>query len=164
MTGFNADEVFEMAIRIEENGAAFYRKAAGFQSDAQTKEFLEGLAVMEDGHKETFTEMRATLADKEKGGTVFDPQEELSLYLASMADTMGGEGKPSAAEALTGSETLEDIVNTALGLEKDSILFYVGLKNAVPPKYGQEKIEEIIKEEQGHVAQLTNILNKLRAN
>jgi rubrerythrin len=160
--GFNADEVFEMAIRIEENGAAFYRKAAGLQPDAETKKFLEDLAMMEEGHKKTFTEMRANLTDKEKGGTVFDPQHELSLYLASMADTMGGEGKPSAAEALTGNETLEDILNTALGLEKDSILFYVGLKNAVPPKHGQEKIEEIIKEEQSHVAQLTNILNKVK--
>jgi rubrerythrin len=161
--GFNADEVFEMAIRIEENGAAFYRKAAGLQSDAGTKKFLEGLAAMEDGHKRTFSEMQASLTGKEKSGKVFDPQNELSLYLASMADTIGGEGKPSAAESLTGSETLEDIVNTALQLERESILFYVGLKDMVPLKHGQEKIEKIITEEQSHVAQLTNILSQLKA-
>ncbi|MBW2334990.1 MAG: rubrerythrin, partial [Deltaproteobacteria bacterium] len=79
--GFNADEVFEMAIRIEENGAAFYRKAAGLQSDTENREFLEKLAAMEDGHKATFIEIRKTLTDKEKGGMVFDPQDELSLYL-----------------------------------------------------------------------------------
>jgi len=52
---FNVDEVLEMAIRIESNGAAFYRKAAGMQSDAKKRKFLEGLAAMEDQHQKTFT-------------------------------------------------------------------------------------------------------------
>lgn len=28
---FNAEEIFEMAVQIEKNGAAFYRKAASLQ-------------------------------------------------------------------------------------------------------------------------------------
>jgi rubrerythrin len=158
MTEFNADEVLEMSIRIESNGAAFYQKAASLQSDVETKKFLEKLAAMEQGHKRIFSEMRKTLTENTKGGKVFDPQNELSLYLSSLADTLGGEGKPSAADALTGKETLEDILNTAIGLEKDSILFYIGLKDMVPPKYGQDKIDHIIKEERQHVAQLKGIL------
>jgi len=159
---FNVDEVLEMAIRIESNGAAFYRKAAGMQSDAKNREFLEGLAAMEDQHQKTFTEMRKTLTEKDKAGKVFDPYNEVSQYLASMADTLGGEGSPSAADALTGTETLEDILKIALGLEKDSILFYLGLKDMVPPKYGQEKIDAIIKEEKKHVAQLSGLLRKMK--
>jgi len=96
--GFNADEVFEMAIQIEENGATFYRKAAELQSDAENREFLEKLAAMQDSHKATFIEIRKMLTDKEKSGKVFDPQDELSLYLAAMADAHGGEGSPSAAD------------------------------------------------------------------
>ena len=49
----------------------------------------------------------------------------MSQYLAAMADTMGGEGSPSVADSLTGDETLEEILRTAVGLEKDSILFYL---------------------------------------
>ena len=161
-TGFNADEVLEMAIRIEQNGATFYRKAAGLQSDEENRNFLQGLAAMEDRHREIFTEMRKTLRQEDTGGKVFDPHGELALYLASMADTIGGEGRPSAADALTGNETLEDIIKTALGLEKDSILFYLGVKNMVPPKYGRDKVEEIIEEERRHVAQLTGVLNRVR--
>jgi rubrerythrin len=159
---FNADEVFEMAVRIESNGAAFYRKAAAMQSDSENQRFLESLAAMEDQHQKIFIEMRKTLTEKDAGGKVFDPYDEVSQYLASMADTIGGEGSPSAADALTGSETLEEILTTAIGLEKDSILFYVGLKDLVPPKYGQEKIDDIIRQERKHVAQLTGHLNKLR--
>ena len=159
--GFNADEVFEMAVRIEENGTAFYLKAADLNSDPETRKFLENLAAMEKGHKKVFSEMRKTLADKEKAGKVFDPNDELSLYLASLADSIGGEGSPAAADALTGSEPLEEILNTAIGLEKDSILFYLGLKDMVPQKHGRNRIDDIIMEERRHVAQLKSVLSKM---
>jgi rubrerythrin len=129
---FNADEIFEMAIRIENNGAAFYRKAAGLQSDTKNQNFLEGLANMEDQHKRIFTKMKITLTEKDKSPKVFDPYDEVSQYLAAMADAMGGEGSPSVANSLTGDETLEEIIRIAVGLEKDSILFYLGIKDLIP--------------------------------
>lgn len=160
--GFNADEVLEMAIQIEENGAAFYRKAAQFQSNEENREFLEKLAAMEDGHKATFMEMREALTDKEKTGKVFDPQDELSLYLKAMVDSHGGEGSPSAADSLNGSETIEEILNIAIGLEKESVLFYLGIKDMVPPGRGLERIDEIIREERGHIVQLSSLLAKVK--
>ena len=160
---FNADEVFEMAVRIENNGAAFYRKAAGLQSDIKNKKFLEGLANMEDRHEKIFTDMRTTLTEKDKEPKVFDPFDEVSQYLAAMADTMGGEGSPSVADALTGNESLEEILQIAVGLEKDSILFYLGIKDLIPAQSGKDRIDEIIKEERRHVIQLSKLLEKLKA-
>ena len=61
---FNADEVFEMAIRAEENAAAFYRGAAKRYADREHAAFLLGLAEMEDGHKTTFEKMRAAVAER----------------------------------------------------------------------------------------------------
>ncbi|MGD8981668.1 MAG: ferritin family protein, partial [Desulfobacterales bacterium] len=77
---FNADEIFEMAIRIENNGAAFYRKAASLQSDIKNQKFLESLANMEDQHQKIFTEMRTNVSEKEKDPKVFDPYDEVSQY------------------------------------------------------------------------------------
>jgi rubrerythrin len=159
---FNSDEIFEMAIRIENNGAAFYRKAAGLQSDTKNQKFLESLANMEDQHKRIFTEMRTTLTEKDKSPKVFDPYDEVSQYLTAMADNMGGEGSPSVAESLTGNETLAEILQTAVGLEKDSILFYLGIKDLIPSRSGQDRIDDIIKEERRHVIQLSNLLEKLK--
>jgi rubrerythrin len=159
---FNVDEIFEMAIRIENNGAAFYRKAASLQSDPKNQKFLEGLAKMEDQHQKIFTEMRTTLTEKDKVPKVFDPNDEVSQYLAAMADTMGGEGKPSVTDALTGDETLEELIQTAVGLEKDSILFYLGLKDLIPAQSGQGRIDEIIREERRHVVQLSRALDRLK--
>ena len=158
---FNADEIFEMAIRIEANGAKFYRKAAEFQADDQNRDMLEKLGAMEDHHKLTFENMRRSLSDAEKGFTTFDPNDESSQYLAAMADTHGGEGSPTAADALTGKESIQEIIKIAIGLEKESILFYLGLKDMVPPKFGRDKLDQIINEERRHIIQLNGILNTL---
>jgi len=79
-----------------------------------------------------------------------------------MADTHGGEGSPSAADSLTGTETMEEVLTTAIGLEKESVLFYLGIKDIVSPEYGLERIDDIIREERGHIAQLTSLLGKLK--
>ncbi|MBF0112509.1 MAG: ferritin family protein [Desulfamplus sp.] len=158
---FNADEIFAVAIKIEENGAAFYRKAASLQKDEENQKFLQQLAKVEDNHKTSFEKMRKELSEMDKSSTVFDPQDELGLYLSAMADAHGGEGDPKVTESLTENQPMKDILNIAIGLEKESILFYLGIKNLLPPKYGQEKIDDIIKEEQRHIAQLNTFLKKL---
>ena len=159
---FNAAEVFDMAVRIEENGAAFYRKAADLQQNEDDKVFLNTLAKMEDRHKISFEEMKKVLSEGEQADTVFDPNDELSMYLNAMADAHGGEGDPDVLELITGKETMEEIVQIAIGLEKKSILFYVGIEDLVPDKLGREKIDEIIREEKKHIAQLNGFLNKAK--
>lgn len=161
MYDFNAAEIFKMAVRIEEGGAAFYRKAAELQTDEENKKFLEKLAAMEDTHKSSFLKMSDEVTEAEKSEQVFDPSGEAELYLAAMADSHGGEGSPSAVDALTGNETMEEILKTAIGLEKESILFYLGIKDMVPPKLGQGKVDAIIEEERKHVIQLSSMLKKI---
>jgi rubrerythrin len=160
---FNADEIFEMAIQIEANGAKFYRKAADLQQEPDNKAFLEKLACMEDKHKTTFEAMRKAVSEGQKQETVFDPANELSMYLKAMADNHGGEGDPDVVESLTGEESMEEIITTAVGLEKESILFYLGLKDMVPAKYGHDKLDDIIREEKLHIAQLNGFLKKIKA-
>ncbi len=157
---YKAEDVFEMAIQIEKNGAAFYRKAADFQEDPSDKDFLETLACMEDNHRADFEKMKKQVSELEKPQTVSDPDEELALYLKAMADVHGGEGNPDIADLFSGQETMTEIINTAIDLEKESILFYIGLKEMVPLKFGREKINAIINEEIKHVAQLNGFLEK----
>ncbi|KKK77937.1 hypothetical protein LCGC14_2848570, partial [marine sediment metagenome] len=67
---------------------------------------------------------------------------------------------PSAG--LGGTETISDILNTAIGLEKDSIVFYQSMKEIVPRTAGKEKIDAIITEEIGHIVNLRNQLQTLK--
>ena len=158
---FNIDEVLKMAVRIEQGGAAFYTRAAGLKKDAASADFLKKLAAVEKQHQAAFEAMRAELTDDEKEATAYDPWGEAELYLEAMADTHGGEGDPKAAAKLTGRESLADILTTAIGMEKDSILFYVGIKELVPAHLGGKKIDKVIKEEWGHVAILQRHLKEL---
>jgi rubrerythrin len=157
---FNIDEVFAMAIKIEENGAAFYRRAAELNRGNSTVQLLENLAKMEDQHKKIFEQMRAELEDKDKEEQSYDPFNEAVLYLNAMADLHGGEGSPNLADSLTGRETLKEIINTGRDLEKKSILYYLGLKDLIPEKLGKDKIDKIIGEEKKHVVQLKSILQQ----
>ena len=154
---FNAEEIFAVAIKIEENGAAFYRRAAELQKSSPHFGMLEALARMEDAHKKTFEEMKQTIPENFKAETSYDPFDEVTMYLGAMADAHGGEGSPNVAARLTGKESFSDIIDIALGLEKSSILYYLGLKDLVPERLGKEKIDAIIEEEKKHVVQLQRV-------
>ena len=149
---FNADEVFEMAEQMERNGRIFYRTAADNTEDAANKEFLLGLAAMEDQHEKTFKAMRAELSDREKASTVFDPEGEAALYLRALADTRVFFEKEIDVTSLKG------ILKSAIEAEKDSIIFYLGMKEAVPENLGKGRLDNIIKEEMGHIKLLSKKL------
>jgi rubrerythrin len=151
---FNADEIFEMAEQIERNGAKFYRAAAGKFS--ALKQTLLDLAAMEDEHLETFKAMRAELSTAEQQPLVFDPDGEAQMYLSVMADGHVFIVQDDPAELLAGKDKAEDVLKLAIGMEKDSIAFYVGLKEGVSRKAGKDKIDTIIREEMSHIT----ILNK----
>ncbi len=155
MISFNADEIFEMAEQIERNGAKFYRKAAESIAD-DDRDLLLRLAAMEDEHERTFAAMRGQLSEDEKTPITFDPDNEAALYLQAMAD--GKVFKSDPSEALSGDESIQDILKTAIGLEKDSIVFYASMKDVVPKSAGKEKVDAIIKEEIGHIVDLTKQL------
>lgn len=157
---FNADEILEMAEQIERNGAKFYRKAAGAAADEPAKTMLLELADMEDNHEKTFAEMRRGLSAKEQASSVFDPDSQAALFLQAIADGHVFDVKADPSETLTGNETLTEILRTAIGLEKDSVIFYIGMQDLVGETLGRDRIDTIIREEVSHIATLSEELAK----
>jgi len=159
---FNADEIFEMAEEIERNAARLYRQGAKKTADKETKEMFLKLAAMEDKHLNTFRLMREDLSENEKKQMVFDPDNEATMYLRAVADGRGTEGKINTTEMLTGGETTEQLLKAAINAEKDSVVFYVSLKDLVPTEAGRDKIEDIIKEEITHLIILKEQMTLLK--
>lgn len=153
---FNADEIFEIAEQLERNGNKFYRDAAEVVDDDGHRKLLISLADMELEHEKTFKTMRAELSDKEKATTVFDPQGEAAQYLKALADTR------VFFEKEIDFSTMENILKAAIEAEKDSIVFYLGMKNAVPEKMGHSRMDDIIKEEMSHIRLLSRELVRLQ--
>ena len=158
---FNADEIFEIAEQIEVNGGKFYRRAAELFEKAETQKLLNDLARMEDRHKAAFADIRDSLSTNELPPTVYDPQDQAVLYLQAFAEGKVFKVDKDIDALFTGKETVEDILHTAVCLEKDSILFYLGLRSLVPVDLGKEKIDHIIQEEMQHIVILTKELASL---
>ncbi|HGY11256.1 MAG TPA: rubrerythrin [Desulfobacterales bacterium] len=152
---FNANDIFEMAVKIEQNGAIFYRNAAKQIEDEKNKAFLLELASMEDGHAVTFSTMQKQLKGTEVFSNNFDPDDENILYLKALADTRVFFEKDQP------DDSFKSILSTAIQTEKDSIAFYLGMKGLVPANSGQSKIDDIIKEEMSHIRLLAGKLTEL---
>lgn len=158
---FNADEVFEMAEKIEKNGAEFYHKAAVKAEIQRTKEMFEELSRWELSHREIFATMRSELSESQHEPLVFDPEGEAGMYLRAMADGHVFDKQVDISKFFSGKETMQEVLKTALKMEKDSIIFYLGLKDVVASNAGKEKVTEIIREEMRHIAFLNRELSLL---
>lgn len=153
---FNADEIFEMALKIEQNGEKFYRDSAARLTDPEAVRLLLKLADMEVEHQKIFSAMKETLSAADQKAMAFDPNNEAGLYLASLAETK------VFFEKDIDTSGLEGIYKAALAAEKDSIAFYLGMKELVPVGSGRERLDEIIQEEMGHIRLLGERLTGLK--
>jgi rubrerythrin len=153
---FSAKDIYEMAKQIERNGVKFYQNASANVSGEKEKQMLLELAKMEAQHEKIFADMEATLKGKETSEMVFDPNDEAALYLKALADTR------VFFEKEIQTSTMKSILVDAIGAEKDSIVFYIGMKDLVPEQAGKKRIDDIIKEEMGHIRLLSKELVALR--
>jgi rubrerythrin len=145
MYDFNADDIFEIAEQMERNGAKFYRAAAEAVKDKASRDFLLKLAAMEDDHEKIFAQMHEQLSASEKTPTVFDPQGDAAGYLRALADTR------VFFEKRIDTSSMHAILKDAITAEKDSIVFYLGMRDAVPESMGRNRLDDVIKEEMGHI-------------
>jgi rubrerythrin len=160
---FNADEILEMALEIERKGAAFYARAAELENAASARAMFLELAAMEEDHQKTFSEMRAALSEDERKEMTYDPYGELPDYLRTFADARSKKQGGVTEVPLKGDESVEDILRLAIGMEKESVVFYLGLQDLVPDRVGGGRVDEILKEEMKHIADLGDLLRCSRS-
>ena len=151
---FSSDEIFEIAEQIERNGAVFYRKAAEMFSEEAVRGIILNLAVMEECHEKIFASMRTELKAGDIARMTFDPDNQAVLYLQAAADGKVFDLESDPADKLPEKASLNDVLDYAIGIEKESVVFYTGMKEVVPENLGKSKIDGIIKEEIGHIIEL----------
>ena len=105
--------------------------------------------------------MRAELSAEERTPPTFDPEGEAGMYLQAMAGGYVFDMRADPSERLTGQETMAEVLRTAIGLEKDSIVFYLGIQEMVAANLGKDKIKDIVKQEMGHITLLSKKLSSL---
>lgn len=147
---YNLAEIFDIAIQIEINGAVFYREVAANQTIPAAKTMLLDLAQQEGDHEQLFRKMQARFADKVEIDALND--EFAMLYMQTEATNYIF--KSQNTPAVTAELLLRDVLELAMNKERDSILFFMGLKFVMKKSADKECINKLIEEEQFHLATL----------
>lgn len=161
MFNFNAAEVFQIAINIEENGKLFYDRALDIVDDQAVKELFMDLGLQEVDHKKRFEALKAQLPPEARKSTVWDPNNEMDLYIKMMADQHVFTAADSVERALATVKDARDALKMAIDFEKDSVLFFLSLLDATDNPKDRELINLLVKEEQTHLRKLSLELARL---
>jgi rubrerythrin len=160
---FNAVEVFDIAIKIEENGKFFYDRGKEIVKDPEVQRLFEELAQEEIKHKERFESLKSELPTSAATATVFDPNHELNLYLKMMADQHVFISSAATRAQLDQIKDARSAIKMAMEFEKDSVIFFLSMQEATEGTKGKEFIGALVKEEQSHLRRLSMELRKLGA-
>lgn len=156
----SAFDVLEIAEKIERNGAKFYRRAAGLIKDPDISTLFVNLAQWESRHIEVFHQMRERLSDQRWEQGDLAPQRIGTPDARVMAGLAVFGVQPNPADELSGNETKAEVLRMAIEKEKDSIVYYTGLKDFVVDKADKDLIDEVIEEEKKHVRILMQSLEQ----
>lgn len=159
--GFNAAEVFQLAIDVEENGRLFYEKAQEKIDDEEVRQVFKALALAEIEHKELFIALKSKLPPNASGETIFDPDDEINQYLDMMAGRAVFRKTEDVDERLKDVRSAADALQIALKAEADSIIYYLTMKERTEEKQGRSMIDQIIREELEHHKRISLELARL---
>jgi rubrerythrin len=136
-----------MAIRIEQNGYRFYRRAAAETSDPEARELFEGLAEDEVAHERMLKRRLETL---ERDGTWTPVGDE----------EWPGEGPGVGDEAVFSSERLDEgmydytselsALRMAYLIEKNAVEFYAKAARETDDPVGKQMYEDLADWEREH--------------
>ncbi|HOE80176.1 MAG TPA: ferritin family protein [Smithellaceae bacterium] len=150
MQVFTANDIVEVAVRIEENGITFYNFAEQMAKTADVKKLFADLAAAEAAHKRIFEKLLSQIE-------TFSPPEryvgEYAEYLRNYVDNNIIFTKEVMDKQLAAVTDTLGAIEFAMQRELDSILYYHEIKNLVPQAQ-HETIEKIIEEERKHYAML----------
>jgi rubrerythrin len=153
MSAFDAGDILEFAIRIEENGANFYRYAIQIVKGEDAKKLFARLADEEGNHKRTFEKIFSTLGNY-KIPESYDG--EYRAYLHDYVDNSIIFSKEALDKELTKVTDTLSAVDFAIRREMDSVLYYSEIKRFVPASE-HNAIDKVIEEERRHFSTLSEI-------
>ena len=144
MEKYSIAEVIEQAVQTERLGYQFYTTMADrFREDIGLKKLFATLGAKELVHEKRFSELKEITGMDEPEGW-----EEASQYLRAIVESEFFLGKNKALPALEHVKSVEDAVNFAMGFEKETLLYFYALRDAVQEK---DIVDEIINEEKSHI-------------
>ncbi|MCX5812914.1 MAG: ferritin family protein [Proteobacteria bacterium] len=155
-----ATDILQFAVRIEEDGEIFYRKAALKAGDKGVRKFFNDLADEETGHKKTFQNMLSKIGEHRP------PESFQGEYIANLRDYIDNKAvftKDAANQQLSDTGDISSAISFAMQRELDSILYYQETRQFLSERH-HGAIDSIIEEERKHFTNLAEMLTKINGN
>lgn len=149
---FSAEDILDIAIRLEENGEKTYLKALEHTPDEELRVLLTWIAREERSHARWF----GNLKDRLTQGENHHLRAELSRALAE--DVVRGQAFSLQEVDFRTIDTPVKMIRTFIGFEDDTIAFYEVLKALIDDAAIAGQLDEIIAEERKHIAQFRELL------
>lgn len=156
-------EAVEVAMTMEEEGIRFYALAEQKTGDPEMKKLFAFLREKEHQHIETFRRLYSDLAAREgtPDAELWLLDTEVSSYFRAYVDSAVFPTKGAAEAAIARLHGITDILDLALRIEKESILFYYELLAHAPWPEARELLGKVIAEERRHVLLIRERLRSL---
>lgn len=154
---FKATDILLAAQEVETRGEVFYNRLVETTTDPKLKDMFTFLAKEETRHREIFAKLYERVGEVEL--PAWAEEDEYVDYLKFLLDshTLFRLGDVEHLKQFMG--TPEEAIETAMGFEKDTILFFVEMQEFVPE--GEKKyIKACIDEERSHLRLLASMLRK----
>ena len=158
MSFFNKNDIVEMAVKMEQNGFAFYDQALQRNDlDAETKKILTKLRDDEKEHEKTFLALRNKIDN-------FDLQDspswkEAQIYIESVVDSHVFSSEDSAIQLAQKAKDAGELLKYAVQFEKDTILFFFTFSRYVKEQKANAAVDAIINEEASHIRKLRELIS-----
>jgi rubrerythrin len=159
MALLTGDEIIEVAMRLEESGETFYNAVAEKATDAKVKSLFEELAIQEQYHRQAFQQMGRGVV---KLALSPEQWEEFQAYTGALLQNHFFASPENAMNIAAETEDEYAALQAALDFEKETLLFFHELHNAVGDP-GVQVVDRIIQEEKRHVQRLSGMLAAARA-
>ena len=157
MAVFEASDIVEVAVRIEENGATFYRYAVQLAGNEEVKTLFQRLADEEVKHRRIFVQILAGM-DRNLPPEGYDG--EYAAYLHDYVDNRLIFKAEAFAGELAKLRSEASALDFAIQRELDAIHYYREMRDLLPADR-REAIERIIAEEKEHFVRLSALRKRL---
>ena len=149
---FTANEILDMAIKLEKNGEAVYRSAIAKVKKPELVSLLEWMAAEEVKHAGFFSELKFNLETKQVNPFVVEMSREL------FDDLLGNQNFSLKEVDFSSIKNTDELIAVFIEFEKDSVIFYKVLEPFVEDPVALEHLQKIIDEENHHIRKLQKFI------
>ena len=150
---FTLNDLFDIAIKMEKNGKAVYRRAMEKTTDKSLLDLLEWMAKEEDSHSQWFLNQKQLLPQA---------NDDLDVMIPDIIHEMMGDNSLSLDEVDFGMiHTPAQMLKTFVIFENDTILFYEFLETFIDSEAALQGLNQIVEEEKAHIEKLTLMIRSL---